>query len=240
MKRGLIISLTLILILSTSVLAAQPPTDVPKTHWAYQAILKVLDSGLMEGYPDGSFRGQQSVDRYEMAMFVARLIDRLEEIEKDYDTKLQNMIIASEPGIVVKEIKTEPEVIVKEVPTESPMVKEILSLVSQLQVEFELELREISDRYYNIKLDYGKLEEALQNLESVQQHLSKRIDYQQGEIDELRKRTSVMDETRKEVDSLQKEVNTLREEVANQSKTIKSLFVALGVMGVVVLLVGLK
>ncbi len=39
---------------------------------------------------------------------------------------------------------------------------------------------------------------------------------------------------------LQKEVNTLREEVANQSKTIKSLFVALGVMGVVVLLVGLK
>jgi len=227
MKRIMLLITLLVTLLSTSVLAATPPKDVPKTHWAYQAILKVLDSGLMEGYPDGTFRGQQSVDRYEMAIMVARLIDTLEGIEKEYNAKLEKTTKSSSP------VPSAPQ-------QDNPMLQEVLSLISQLQVEFETELKEINDRYYTIKLDYGKLEEALQNLESGQQSLARRIDNQQLEIDDVKQRMASINDTRNEVDSLRKEVASLKKETTQQAKSIKSLYIALGVMGAVVLLVGLK
>lgn len=200
--------------------AAQPPNDVNKTDPAYELILKVLDSGLMEGYPDGSFRGKQVVDRNEMALFVARLIDVLSELEKD------NAVFMQAEKTALK--------------TDNPMVKELLSLVSQLQTEFETELVKISDRYYNLKLDYGKLEEALQNLELMQQGLVQRLEDQQKQIQSLEQGVDAIKDINLEVDSLRKDVLSLRQEVTDQSKTIKSLFIALGVMSAVILLVGLK
>lgn len=225
MKRYLVSIVSVFLLLSVFVTGAQPPTDIARTHWAYESIIKVLDSGLMEGYPDGSFRGQQSVDRYEMAMFVARLIDELEAIEKNYTSKLAEIGSKSQ---------TTPSV------NDNAMVREILTLVANLQLEFEDELKDIADRYYNIKLDYSKLEEALQNLESMQQGVSRRIDLQQIQIDSLNQKVNSIDITRNEVEVLRKEVVSLNKEIQDQSKTIRSLFIALGVMGAVILLVGLK
>ena len=56
---------------------AGPFTDVPTDHWAYDAIDKLQAEGFVEGYPDGTFRGNRSFTRYEMAMVVARIWDRL-------------------------------------------------------------------------------------------------------------------------------------------------------------------
>ena len=56
---------------------AGPFTDVPTDHWAYDAIDKLQSEGFVEGYPDGTFRGNRSFTRYEMAMVVARIWDRL-------------------------------------------------------------------------------------------------------------------------------------------------------------------
>jgi len=56
---------------------AGPFTDVPVDHWAYDAIDKLQSEGFVEGYPDGTFRGDRSFTRYEMAMVVARIWDRL-------------------------------------------------------------------------------------------------------------------------------------------------------------------
>lgn len=57
---------------------AGPFTDVPTDHWAYEAIDKLQSEGFVEGYPDGTFKGNRAFTRYEMAMVVARLWDRLE------------------------------------------------------------------------------------------------------------------------------------------------------------------
>ena len=57
--------------------SAGPFTDVPTDHWAYDAIDKLQAEGFVEGYPDGTFRGNRSFTRYEMAMVVARVWDRL-------------------------------------------------------------------------------------------------------------------------------------------------------------------
>ncbi|MDR5682952.1 MAG: S-layer homology domain-containing protein [Armatimonadota bacterium] len=59
---------------------AQPFADVPTDHWAYDAIAELAAKGLIEGYPDGTFKGNQPLTRYEMAMVVARIIARIEAI----------------------------------------------------------------------------------------------------------------------------------------------------------------
>ena len=75
------ILITLVLSMLALVLAlpafAGPFTDVPTDHWAYDAIDKLQAEGFVEGYPDGTFRGNRSFTRYEMAMVVARIWDRL-------------------------------------------------------------------------------------------------------------------------------------------------------------------
>lgn len=50
--------------------------DVPADHWAAEAVRKVLSAGLMEGYPDGTFRGAGPVTRYEIAVVLSRLLER--------------------------------------------------------------------------------------------------------------------------------------------------------------------
>lgn len=60
---------------------AQPFADVPTNHWAYDAVAELAAKGLVEGYPDGTFKGDRAMTRYEMAMVVARLLSRIEAIQ---------------------------------------------------------------------------------------------------------------------------------------------------------------
>jgi S-layer homology domain len=78
---------------------ATPLADVPANHWAYQAIQTLAADGLIDGYPDGSFKGDRPLTRYEMAAIVARVIAKLEAAgagsasKTDLD-KLQKLIDA--------------------------------------------------------------------------------------------------------------------------------------------------
>ncbi len=60
---------------------AQPFADVPTNHWAYDAIAELAAKGIVEGFPDGTFRGDRAMTRFEMAMIVARLLARIESIQ---------------------------------------------------------------------------------------------------------------------------------------------------------------
>lgn len=52
--------------------------DVPRDHWAYAALQKLAAAGVLEGYPPtGDFRGQRAMTRYEFAVAIARLLDRI-------------------------------------------------------------------------------------------------------------------------------------------------------------------
>jgi hypothetical protein len=58
---------------------AETFTDVPPDHWAYEAIDYLQQAGLVEGYPDGTFRGERSFTRYEMAMVIARIFTKIQD-----------------------------------------------------------------------------------------------------------------------------------------------------------------
>ncbi len=75
MKKSLVSALTTALVVgaaSTTFAAANPFEDVPADHWAYDAIAQLAADGVVEGYGDGTYRGDQEITRYEMAQMVAR------------------------------------------------------------------------------------------------------------------------------------------------------------------------
>ena len=70
---------------TTPAMAAKsnPFVDVSKDHWAYSAIQKLVDDGVLEGYPDGTYRGNKLMDRYEMAAMVGSLDGKIDKVRKD-------------------------------------------------------------------------------------------------------------------------------------------------------------
>lgn len=76
---------------AVTVSAANPFTDVSADDWAYQAVASLSDEGVIDGYPDGTFRGDKHVTRYEIAQIVARLMakeDTLNASQKETLAKL--------------------------------------------------------------------------------------------------------------------------------------------------------
>ena len=75
MRKKLVSALTTALVIgaaSTTFAAANPFSDVPADHWAYDAVAQLAKDGVIEGYGDGTYRGDQEITRYEMAQMVAR------------------------------------------------------------------------------------------------------------------------------------------------------------------------
>ena len=75
MKKTLVSALTTALVVgaaSTTFAAANPFSDVPADHWAYDAVSQLASDGVIEGYGDTTFRGNQNITRYEMAQMIAK------------------------------------------------------------------------------------------------------------------------------------------------------------------------
>ena len=87
--------------LSTTAFAADGAdsfSDVPKDHWSYEALDYLAKNGVIEGYTDGTFQGNRTMSRYEMAAITARAMQAsnldigarsvLEKLEKEYGSEL--------------------------------------------------------------------------------------------------------------------------------------------------------
>jgi hypothetical protein len=79
MQKTLVTLLALVFVLSIGATAlaapANPLVDVPAKHWAYDAVAKLANDGIIDGYGDGTFRGDKTITRYEMAQIVGKLLD---------------------------------------------------------------------------------------------------------------------------------------------------------------------
>ena len=83
MKKSLTAALTTALVVgaaSTTFAAANPFSDVPADHWAYDAVAQLADDGVIEGYGDGTYRGQNEITRYEMAQMVAKAMAKEDQV----------------------------------------------------------------------------------------------------------------------------------------------------------------
>ena len=72
MKKSLVLAMAMALGVSATAFAANPFSDVPAGHWAYGSVAKLAAAGIVDGYPDGTFKGDNLMTRYEMAQIVAK------------------------------------------------------------------------------------------------------------------------------------------------------------------------
>ncbi|PKL43857.1 MAG: hypothetical protein CVV41_08835 [Candidatus Riflebacteria bacterium HGW-Riflebacteria-1] len=69
-----------VMVLSTVAASANPFSDVPFSHWAYDAVNKLAAKGILQGYPDGTYKGKQTVTRYALAMVTAKMVANVEQM----------------------------------------------------------------------------------------------------------------------------------------------------------------
>lgn len=70
------IALLLVVVFATMAFA-NPFSDVKFNHWAYDAVSKLAAKGIITGYPDGTFKGQKPLTRYDMAVMIARMMEKM-------------------------------------------------------------------------------------------------------------------------------------------------------------------
>ena len=82
--------------------AANPFSDVESNSWAYEAVASLSDRNIIEGYPDGTFRGNKHITRYELAQITARLLAKkdsltaeqqsiVDKLSREYANDLSNL-----------------------------------------------------------------------------------------------------------------------------------------------------
>ena len=74
-----------------NVSAANPFADVDTSSWAYQAVSQLSDQGVVDGYPDGTFKGDKNVSRYELAQIIARLMVKEESLNNSQRATVQKL-----------------------------------------------------------------------------------------------------------------------------------------------------
>ena len=91
MKKILAIAAAAALTAGVSAYAANPFSDVSPDDWAYQAVSDLSDQGIVEGYPDGTFKGERNMTRYELAQVIARLMAREDQLNAEQKATLDKL-----------------------------------------------------------------------------------------------------------------------------------------------------
>lgn len=142
-----------------NVSAANPFADVDTSSWAYQAVSQLSDQGVVDGYPDGTFKGDKNVSRYELAQIIARLMAKeeslndsqratVQKLSAEYAGELQSL------GVRVKELEKKTgnlsnitEIRVQDIPRYDNVYKDNKSSHDELSLRVRLNTRaNINDR----------------------------------------------------------------------------------------------
>jgi hypothetical protein len=152
---------------------AQTPTDVPRGHWAYDAVTDLANKGFVTGYPDGKFLGDRTLSRYEFATIVKRVVDSIDEkmTKAAAETTPET---TSQPGVVS---------------TESVLTPADLADVRKLIDEFKIELTVIGTRIDRVETQLAQLEGKVENINSIVTDPEGAFETAKSDISKLRKVT---------------------------------------------------
>ena len=199
---------TLILVLSTLLLCglAMPALanafpDVPEHHWAYKAVEELYASGLIVGYPDGSFGGQRALTRYEYAMIVSRLYQQLQVMAEEnfnqaskaleaaktaQDMAAQLSADAAAQGAPVERviekhlIENQPDLTSEEA---AKKARDLAVLVDSLQDEFSAEIAALNERVDDLEQRTITMEGRIVRLQERQTATEDRVTAVEDQLD---------------------------------------------------------
>lgn len=153
MKKLVLIMIVLFSLAAILPAGAQSFSDVPANHWSYEAINKLVQAGIVEGYPDGEYKGQRNMSRYEMAVMVSRALDTIENEMEAMDSGL-TMSQAQKSAAVIRalmERNTQDEL-------SDQQVEEVADIVDALTYELEAELKTLGVEVDNLAQDVEAIE----------------------------------------------------------------------------------
>ncbi len=154
--RKITVALALVLVVALAAPAVQGETfpDVDEDHWAYEAVEALVAAGVVEGYPDGEYKGDQTMTRYEMAMIIQRTLDNInEEFERvDQDimyleediSELEDGLTAAqaEDVVAIVERMMEDEIGPQDELSEG-QAEQVTEIVEAMVAEFDEELEQL-------------------------------------------------------------------------------------------------
>ncbi len=142
-----------------NVSAANPFADVDTSSWAYQAVSQLSDQGVVDGYPDGTFRGDKNVSRYEMSQIIARLMAKentlnasqkatVDKLAGEYADELKSLgVRVAELEKKTGHINTITELRVQDVPRYDNVFKDSKSKHDELSLRVRLNtIANVNDR----------------------------------------------------------------------------------------------
>ena len=91
MKKILALAAMAALTAGVSAYAANPFSDVTPNDWAYQAVADLSEQGVVEGYPDGTFKGERNITRYELAQIIARMLAKEDQLNAEQRATLDKL-----------------------------------------------------------------------------------------------------------------------------------------------------
>lgn len=95
MKKSFVFVLTFLCIVVFAAPAFAAPgdifSDVPANDWAYGAIKQLAKAGIVEGYSDGTYRGQNTLNRYEMAIIVANAMTKFDKADDQQKALIEKL-----------------------------------------------------------------------------------------------------------------------------------------------------
>ena len=93
MRRSLVLVLTFLFVFgfAGTTFANHAFDDVPANHWAYAAVNKLVNDGILRGYSNQNFKGDTVITRYEMAIIVANAMARADKASAEEQVILQKL-----------------------------------------------------------------------------------------------------------------------------------------------------
>ena len=170
-KNSIVIAMFLVVALTVSAFAASF-ADVPANHWAYEAVNKLVAAGLISGYPDGTYRGQNTMTRYEVATILARLLNSLAEMREEMMDQVTFMIhdavLSVESGLSEAQAEDVQAILQAVIDKNTggaaeglttAQAEEIYNTIADLAREFDAELLELGIRVGRLERRVAALEE---------------------------------------------------------------------------------
>jgi len=148
--------------------------DVPPGHWAYQAIEELVRAGIIEGYPDGTFRPNRTLTRAEFAQAIARAYRNIDERIRALSTRIEQ-IAPTRPEPTqpanVEELRRQMQELQQAV-NELKQLQSAVQTLQRLGQTFQQELANLGVDVDTLKKDFAALQSRVEALEKKKERVS--------------------------------------------------------------------
>ncbi|NLA07167.1 MAG: hypothetical protein GX872_05995 [Firmicutes bacterium] len=220
--------------------------DVPKEHWAYQSVKLLVDKGYLGLYGDGTFQGTKAVDRYTLAVVVARILNEIgsgrvgatpEDVELlrklSGEFREELVLIASDLEMFKKTMdeydkahQVTKEDIAKLTFTQREMKAEVDSIISGIMKDTEMLEGRITQVENKLTEKIDESHESVMKTESCLKELETQVNTHETKVAQLEEDLSAtvlrLTSLEPQVASIRKDVDALSFTVSEQAAEIAS------------------